>query len=443
MRLTSLLGLGAALLFRVAGATATLQVPFGTHQVIHLSSPSKKPLSSIPVVDWSALERLRDRHGPRDKKTQALALASREEERAFFTELLGEIMGGEDKIPHMFDELVGKEEQNGDQRDGRGDVAVSSTAGGGDKNLKAEQALGTVQVLPEFVATLTYGARTAELVHDGMSGDLWIVEGDCKVALPRATAPQRVHAVLDSGSDAPSTVGQKGSKQSHHNIIATINKLSGEWETSIVSSILADVVPFLDSRDEATFCTKLRNDFQPRYTPATFSFHDKLNLLVVLTADDDAFRSPLQWLPNDAQAEWQVNVNGFNTLNGTTAPSTAWTRMDTGTGAFAVLPMRDAFDLHQRVPGVPINPIPGRQGFYSYPCHEAFTLILQLEDGVEARIPPSSLTLGRLNKDSDQCVSSIVGAEEETQSVLGRLFLENLYSVFDTKNRKLGLALRA
>lgn len=80
-------------------AAALFQLPLRT------SAPSigtrPRTLKNYPVANWQRLAALQRQHGHPEAAQYA-----RDEERLFFTELLAEVMGGHQRIPDMFSDLV-------------------------------------------------------------------------------------------------------------------------------------------------------------------------------------------------------------------------------------------------------------------------------------------------------------------------------------------------
>jgi hypothetical protein len=82
-------------------------------------------------------------------------------------------------------------------------------------------------------------------------------------------------------------------------------------------------------------------------------------------------------------------------------------------------------------------------GYYTVPCDENFPSIAFNISDTSMLLPSTSFKLGPVQFGLKECVGGIVGAPTTDltwQWLLGDIFLENYYTIFDYANLKIGFA---
>lgn len=384
-----------------------------------LSLPPRLPR----VVDWSELHREQARLAPPRSKL--------EEERDFFRELFQEVLGRDQGVPVMFEELVGGNQDRG--------VGVGM-GWAGDGAMAARPTVAPRHgVHSEFYATavlLSPDVRHFDVVYDSAAGDLWIVEGRWHTAIPEQARARRIVATPSSAFNA-STLSSTVRSTSP---LLLLSKVSGHWEPEIVSSVLDLVRPQSGSLENGICALP---DGEVSSSPLSFGFEGEGSTrLVVAELDRGAYEGDFLWItPETAAAEWPVVFEGFGTTRGTTWPADSHMLIDPGTAAFAILPFSEAAAVHDCIPNVRFTPLANDPGFYSFLCDATPSLSVHLE-GFAVPVVAGSLNLGRVAKNSRECVSGIVGHGLSSR-VLGQPFLSNLYTIFDPSMGRVGLARRS
>ncbi|KAH8914486.1 acid protease [Atractiella rhizophila] len=113
--------------------------------------------------------------------------------------------------------------------------------------------------------------------------------------------------------------------------------------------------------------------------------------------------------------------------------------IDTGT-SIIVAPPSDATTFWDQVTG---SAQYGNSGYYTFPCATNPTLGFTFDDGKEWVVDTKYFNLGRVSMGSSRCVGALVGLDVglgDASWILGDVFMQNTYTVFDQDYNLVGFA---
>ncbi|KAK4700690.1 hypothetical protein P7C70_g5556, partial [Phenoliferia sp. Uapishka_3] len=404
---------------------AFLQTPLGLPSLSLQKATA--PRQSIGLADWIELVKIQRRHG----SPEVAQAAREEEEREWFTELLAEVFkGGKGgKIPEMFDELVGVAPPAKARK-----VAASPAPTPSPQSSASVKVKGSDRVdmdsggMPEeFFAQITFGAsgrRTADLVKDHNTGDLWVVDDDCRrtISGPLQTRPQNRR----NKATSPSPVESVSEDES---LIAIIDKVAGDWDVELVRKTLGFAIASLSLESQSSLCQPLVETSSAHSHVYSFEFEGVASARMLIR-QTLAVKSIVQWIASDSEPDGKVDFGGLTAANGTASITSYEAFLDPSLNAFAILPPQDAVDLHQKIAHHSmVERIPEHPGFWSFECDYTWPLSLQLE-GLSIAVPPERINLGRVGPRSNRCVSGIIGSD-----TTGNLVLAHRWGEFDSGSR--------
>lgn len=148
------------------------------------------------------------------------------------------------------------------------------------------------------------------------------------------------------------------------------------------------------------------------------------------------FSGDLNWIdcvPNET-GFWEIPISDASVNGKTTGLQDKKGIMDTGT-SYILMPPADALAIHSQIPGFTQS---GET--FSVPCDTKVSLQFIFAD-TGYNISTSDWLGGKL--DSGLCRSNIVGRQafNESQWLIGDVFLKNVYSVFDFDGSRVGLGM--
>ncbi|KAH0838841.1 Asp-domain-containing protein [Lanmaoa asiatica] len=143
------------------------------------------------------------------------------------------------------------------------------------------------------------------------------------------------------------------------------------------------------------------------------------------------------YAPVTQEGYWQVNMDNVQG-NGQTILSDVAAIIDTGTTLIVGTPSQVS-TLYSALGGTAASSSYG-QGYYTFPC-DSFPNISLTFGGTSFPIPASALNLGPVSSGSSDCVSGLVGMDVASAFwIVGDVFLESVYTVFDFGNSQVGFA---
>ncbi|KAH7886974.1 aspartic peptidase domain-containing protein [Phlebopus sp. FC_14] len=156
--------------------------------------------------------------------------------------------------------------------------------------------------------------------------------------------------------------------------------------------------------------------------------------------------STMVYIPVKVEAYWQIALDGLTRpgMNGTSdvvlvnKTSYAEAIIDTGT-TLIVTSDSNAEQFYANVTGATPNSDIGG-GVWNVPCDAIDSLVPTLTFGGHAfTLSPSTFNLGPASNGSTDCVAGLAGGGSDFW-IVGDVFLQNVYTVFDVGNSRIGFA---
>ncbi|KAF9220173.1 acid protease [Gyrodon lividus] len=130
---------------------------------------------------------------------------------------------------------------------------------------------------------------------------------------------------------------------------------------------------------------------------------------------------------------WQVNMDNI-VVNGEVLLTNINSIIDTGAALIHGLP-EDVATFYEAVGGAPL---PNYPKFYTFPCDNV-PMVSFTFGGTSFPISTDTLIVGLAYEGSSDCIGAII-AENDPYWVVGAIFLENVYTIFDFANVRVGFA---
>ncbi|KAI0951743.1 hypothetical protein AcV7_007755 [Taiwanofungus camphoratus] len=153
--------------------------------------------------------------------------------------------------------------------------------------------------------------------------------------------------------------------------------------------------------------------------------------------DTSLFRGTITYTPVTHQSYWQVDMDAVS-INGQGALSKLSAIIDTGT-TLVIGDTNNVNKLYAAIPGSKDASQTAGPGFHSVPC-DAIPTISLMFGGKAFDISKELFNLGKVSPGSSDCLGGIVGADNQEFWVVGDLYLQNVYTVFDIQNSQVGFA---
>ncbi|KAG5654486.1 hypothetical protein H0H81_001985 [Sphagnurus paluster] len=151
----------------------------------------------------------------------------------------------------------------------------------------------------------------------------------------------------------------------------------------------------------------------------------------------DLIKGDLVYTPVIQQGFWQVNLEAVS-LDGFPTSTNQSAIVDTGT-TLVLGDSKSVTDFYSLIPGAkPASQTVG-EGFFTFPCQSALNITLTF-GGQPFPISPETFNLGQAFAGSKDCVGGIAAFDLLDVWIVGDVFLQNVYTVFDVGNNTVGFA---
>ncbi|KAG1747423.1 aspartic peptidase domain-containing protein [Suillus lakei] len=135
---------------------------------------------------------------------------------------------------------------------------------------------------------------------------------------------------------------------------------------------------------------------------------------------------------------WEVNLEAVS-RNGSTVASNSASIIDTGT-TFIITSDNAAEAYYKDIPGSSSS-TQGEVTYYTIPCNTIGSYTPTLTFGGRGfNVSEKTFNIGPESSGSSDCVGGIAGMSSVDFWVVGGIFLQNVYTVFDNKNLQVGFA---
>ncbi|KIM92347.1 hypothetical protein PILCRDRAFT_83534 [Piloderma croceum F 1598] len=152
--------------------------------------------------------------------------------------------------------------------------------------------------------------------------------------------------------------------------------------------------------------------------------------------DSSLYSGDFTYAKVEQEGYWQVALDAVS-LGGKSVISNIDSIIDTGT-TLIVGDSSNVAEFYKSVPGAKEASNVG-QGFYTVPCNSIPSVSLTF-NGQPFDIDSASFNLGPASSGSSDCVGGIAAQDGENFWVVGDVFLQNTYTVFDVGNSQVGFA---
>nr|XP_012607001.1 chymosin-like [Microcebus murinus] len=160
---------------------------------------------------------------------------------------------------------------------------------------------------------------------------------------------------------------------------------------------------------------------------------DRGSMLTLGAFDPFYYTDSLHWVPVTRQAYWQFTMDSITVGDVIVAcASDCQAILDTGT-SMLVGPSRHILTIQRA-----IGATKGQHGLFDIDCASLSsmpTVVFEIHEK-EFPLPPTAYT----RQDQGSCSSSFQGDDHSQQWILGDVFIQEYYSVFDRANNRVGLA---
>ncbi|KAL0949543.1 hypothetical protein HGRIS_009592 [Hohenbuehelia grisea] len=155
--------------------------------------------------------------------------------------------------------------------------------------------------------------------------------------------------------------------------------------------------------------------------------------LFVGGVNSDSYRGDIIRTPVTEVGFWQISLDSAN-VNGNPIVSHRPAIIDTS--SFAIHgPSRDVQRFYSAIPGAQDI----GQGIWTFPCGSLPPLGLTF-GGYPWAISPESFNLGPKSEGSSSCIGALVALDSDDLWLIGNVFLQNVYTVFNIETKEVGEA---
>ncbi|ETW79235.1 aspartic peptidase [Heterobasidion irregulare TC 32-1] len=179
---------------------------------------------------------------------------------------------------------------------------------------------------------------------------------------------------------------------------------------------------------------------QGKTTSSVFSFKlaSSGSELYLGGKNSNLYTGSITYTPVTDASYWQVDMDGL-AVDGTSVLSTTAAIIDTGTTQIVGDPDSVA-TVYDQISGAVSAPQYG-DGIYTIPCSFNTPITLTF-NGKDFAVDPSTFNLGPVSSGSSTCVGGLASDSSLTDEfwIVGDVFLQNVYTVFDVANTQVGFA---
>ncbi|KAG6829330.1 hypothetical protein H0H92_004933 [Tricholoma furcatifolium] len=152
--------------------------------------------------------------------------------------------------------------------------------------------------------------------------------------------------------------------------------------------------------------------------------------------DTSLFNGSLTETPVVQKGFWQVDLDSVN-VAGTPTHTGLSAIIDTGT-TLILGDKTSVASLYAAIPGSADASSTMGAGFYSYPCNATPEVSLTFR-GNSFAISPELFNIGQVSTDSSDCIGGVAASDNDFW-IVGDVFLQNVYTVFNVEKSTVGFA---
>lgn len=176
------------------------------------------------------------------------------------------------------------------------------------------------------------------------------------------------------------------------------------------------------------------------------SVSGKSELMIGATDTEMYNQSSMVYVSVSLAAYWQIRMDGLmrpglnNSGDVVIANTTSYAEAIVDTGTTLIVTSDDnAQKYYADVPGAELVPSLG-SGVWSVPCDSIGSILPSITFGGQAfAVSSSTFNLGQVSDNSTNCVAGLAGGGSDYY-IIGDVFLQNVYTVFDVGNSRVGFA---
>ncbi|KAI0785249.1 aspartic peptidase domain-containing protein [Abortiporus biennis] len=150
----------------------------------------------------------------------------------------------------------------------------------------------------------------------------------------------------------------------------------------------------------------------------------------------DLYTGPITYTTVTHQAYWQVTMNSV-TANGKPSVGSIQAVIDTGT-TYIIGDSLNVQKFYASIPGSKDASSIIGEGFYTVPC-DSIPVVRMSFGGRSFVVSKDLFNIGQVDDESEDCLGGIVGSGLSFW-VIGDVFLQNVYTVFDVGRNRVGFA---
>ncbi|KAF9520575.1 hypothetical protein BS47DRAFT_1311535 [Hydnum rufescens UP504] len=156
-------------------------------------------------------------------------------------------------------------------------------------------------------------------------------------------------------------------------------------------------------------------------------------------ADSSLYTGSINWNPVTVQGYWQIALDAVST--GSSQPVTGVSSIiDSGT-TLIIGDSQNVAAFYAAIPGSQDASQTAGPGFYTYPCSSNPSVSLRF-GGIAYPVLLSAFNLGPVSEGSSDCIGGVVSQQSGGTGlwIVGDVFMQGVYTVFDFDNSRVGFA---